>query len=174
MSCLLLVCIRVFHHSVLPDESLSTDVAGERFFPRVQTHVSPQIRLVVKLFRAHFTLVRFVPRVFGHVFLIEDLHGKSLATLCALKGLFSVVKRLIVLLQVTYSIEYFIAFIAPKFACVIFHVTVRSIASLRTGPQFVQPSFHGSELVPGEHRAKAVVLHTGIGVGYVCEGVALW
>ena len=66
---LLLVRVRVLHHPVLADETLSTHVARERFLAGVQAHVAPQVCLVVELLRAHLTLVRLVPRVLCHVLL---------------------------------------------------------------------------------------------------------
>jgi len=170
---LLLVGVRVLHHSVFPDETFSTHIASKWFLPGMQAHVTSKVGLVVELFWTYFTLVRLIPGVFRHVLLIKDLHGKSLATLCALKWFFSIMETLIVLLQVTYSVEYFIAFIAPKFACVIFDVAVRAIASLGTGSHLIQPTLDGSKLVPGEHGAEAVLLHPRVRVRYVCEGVAL-
>ena len=69
MCCLLLVRVRVLHHPVLSDETLSTHVTRKRFFAGVQAHVSSQVCLVVELLRAHLTLVRLVSRVLCHVLL---------------------------------------------------------------------------------------------------------
>ena len=89
----------------------------------------------------------------------------------ALEWLLSVVETLIVLLQVTYAVEYFIAFVAPKLPRVVF--AVAAITALRARPHLVKPSFNGSQLVPREHGPKPVVFHARVGVGYVSEGVAL-
>ena len=103
--------------------------------------------------------------------LIKHFHWEPLATLGALKRLLSVVETLIVLLQVTYAVEYFIAFVAPKLPRVI--LAVAAITALRARPHLVKPSFDGSQLVPREHRPEPVVFHARVGVGYVSEGVAL-
>jgi len=113
---LLLVGVRVFHHPVLADEALATHVAGERLLARVKAHVASQIGFVVELFGTDFTLVRLVSRVLGEVFLVQQLHWKSLPALSTFKGLFSIVETFIMLLQVTDFLEYFVAFIAPEFA----------------------------------------------------------
>ena len=78
-------------------------------------------------------------------------------------------ETLIVLLQVTYSVEYFIAFVAPKLPGISF--AVATIGALGRGAQLVEAGhFDGA----GEHGAEAVLLHPGVGgAGYVCEGVAL-
>ena len=69
MGRLLLVCVGVFDHPVLPDEALAAHVAGEGLLPGVQAHVPPQVSLVVKLFGAHLALVRLVAGMFGQVLL---------------------------------------------------------------------------------------------------------
>ena len=56
-------------HSVLPDEPLATDVAGEGLFTGVKTHVTPQISLVVELLRTNVALVRLVTSMLGQVLL---------------------------------------------------------------------------------------------------------
>ena len=104
-------------------------------------------------------------------YLIKHFHREPLATLGALKRLLSVVETLIVLLQVTYAVEYFIAFVAPKLPRVI--LAVAAITALGARPHLVEPSFDGSQLVPREHRAEPVLFHARVGVGYVSEGVAL-
>ena len=65
----LFVRVRVLDHSILADESFAANVARERLFAGVQTHVTPQVRLVVELLRAHFAFVRFISGVFGQVLL---------------------------------------------------------------------------------------------------------
>ena len=104
-------------------------------------------------------------------YLIKHFHREPLSTLGALKRLLSVVETLIVLLQVTYAVEYFIAFVAPKLPRVI--LAVAAITALRARPHLVKPSFNGSQLVPREHGPKPVVFHARVGVGYVSEGMAL-
>ena len=104
-------------------------------------------------------------------YLIKHFHREPLATLGALKRLLSVVETLIVLLQVTYAVEYFIAFVAPKLPRVI--LAVAAITALWACPHLVEPSLDGSQLVPREHGAEPMVFHARVGVGYVGKGVAL-
>ena len=75
-------------------------------------------------------------------YLIKHFHREPLATLGALKRLLSVVETLIVLLQVTYAVEYFIAFVAPKLPRVI--LAVAAITALWACPHLVEPSLDGS------------------------------
>lgn len=56
-------------HPVLPDESLAADVARERLFSGVKTHVTPEVSLVIKLFGADVTLVRLVAGVLREMLL---------------------------------------------------------------------------------------------------------
>lgn len=58
------VSLNVFDHMVLADESLVADLAHERLLARMETHVTPQIRLVIKLFRAQRTFVGLVSGMF--------------------------------------------------------------------------------------------------------------
>ena len=74
MSCheyrlLFLVSISMFDHSVFANETLATDFTGEGFFAGMEAHVPSQIRFVIELLRAHFTLVRLVSSMFGKMLL---------------------------------------------------------------------------------------------------------
>ena len=66
---LLLVGVRVLDHPVLPDESLAAHVAGERLLAGVETHVAPEVSLVVELLGADVALVRLVAGMFREVLL---------------------------------------------------------------------------------------------------------
>ena len=59
----------MLNHAILSDESLATDVTGKRFFTGVQTHVTPEISLVVELLRTDVTLVGLVTSMLGQVLL---------------------------------------------------------------------------------------------------------
>ena len=59
----------MFDHAIFTDETFAADLAGERFLACVQAHVPAQVRLVVELFGAHLTFVRFVSGMFSQVFL---------------------------------------------------------------------------------------------------------
>ena len=59
----------MFDHSVFANETLATDFTGEGFFAGMEAHVPSQIRFVIELLRAHFTLVRLVSSMFCQVFL---------------------------------------------------------------------------------------------------------
>jgi len=69
----------------------------------------------------------------------------------------------IMLLQVTYSIEYFIAFIAPKFAFLFYGI--RALTTLRT----VSFCFNCPNLVRKD-AVKPIRGHGGV-AGYVCKGI---
>lgn len=59
----------MFDHSVFANETLATDFTGEGFFAGMEAHVPSQIRFVIELLRAHFTLVRLVSSMFGKMLL---------------------------------------------------------------------------------------------------------
>ena len=69
---LLLVGIRVLDHPVFADEPFSADVTGERLLAGVETHVTPEVSLVVELLGADVALVRFVPGMLCQMFLEKN------------------------------------------------------------------------------------------------------
>ena len=74
---LLLVCVSVLDHSVFPDEPLPADLAGERLLPRVQTHVTTEVGLVVELLRADVALVGLITGVFRKMLLKKSRGEKK-------------------------------------------------------------------------------------------------
>jgi hypothetical protein len=62
----------MFDHPVLTDESFATDFTREWFFSSVQTHVPPEIGLVVELLGTDLALVGLITGVFGEVLLKEE------------------------------------------------------------------------------------------------------
>ena len=72
-------------------------------------------------------------------YLIKHFHWEPLATLGALKRLLSVVETLIVLLQVTYAVEYFIAFVAPKLPRIILAVAaITALVRVSNNSEFAE------------------------------------
>lgn len=69
---LLLVGVGVLDHPVLADEALPAGLARERLLAGVETHVAPEVRLVVELLGTDVALVGLVPAVLGHVLLEEE------------------------------------------------------------------------------------------------------
>ena len=75
---LLLVCIGVLDHAVLPDEALAADVAGEGFLSGVEAHMATQVSLVVELLGADLALVGLVPSLLGQV-LLQEITDKNVS-----------------------------------------------------------------------------------------------
>ena len=57
---LFLMRFGVLDHAVLADETFAADLTGEWFLSGVEAHVTAEVSLMVKLFGAHLTFVRFV------------------------------------------------------------------------------------------------------------------
>lgn len=106
----------MFDHSVFANETLATDFTGEGFFAGMEAHVPSQIRFVIELLRAHFTLVRLVSSMFGKMLLIKDFNWESFTTLATLEWFLPIVEALVMLFQVTQAIEHFVALTASVLA----------------------------------------------------------
>lgn len=106
---LFIVGLNVFHHVVLPDESLAAITADKRFFAGVEAHVPPEVCLVIELLRANLALVWFVSSMLSQVLRVQTLKGKPLAALTTFKRLFARVEALVVLRQITGFIKILVA-----------------------------------------------------------------
>lgn len=93
--------LAVLQHVVLAYEALAAGLASVGFGARVQTHVAPQVRLVVELLGTLVALVGLVAGVLGQVLLVLDVAGEALAAARALERLVAAVEGLVVLRQVT-------------------------------------------------------------------------
>lgn len=93
--------LAVLQHVVLPNEALAAGLAGVGLGARVQTHVAPQVRLVVELLGTLVALVGLVAGVLGQVLLVLDVAREALAAARALERLVAAVEGLVVLRQVT-------------------------------------------------------------------------
>lgn len=102
------VRLDVLDHVVLADETFRANLTHERFLAGMKTHVSPQVGLVVELFRAERTLVRLVTCVLLLVLVEELCVREPLAAQVAFKGLITLVEGVVVLRQVANSIEGFV------------------------------------------------------------------
>lgn len=102
----------MFEHVIFPDEALAALLASVRLLARVKTHVPPQIRLVIELFRALFAFVRLITVVLVLVLLVLTVAGEPFATSATLERLVAVVEGFVVLREIARLHEGLVAVVA--------------------------------------------------------------